>query len=87
MESLRLQQEVETMNQRWDRVCARAAVWQKELQIALFQGQDFNKTLDDLFTWLKDIESEIRRQEPVDFSSPPDQLLVKYRKFGVGDSW
>jgi hypothetical protein len=82
-ESIKLHEHVTTMNQRWDRVCARAAVWQKELQIAQFQGQDFNKTVDDLFQWLRDIETDIQRQEPVDFSSSRKQLMMKYSKFRV----
>ena len=50
---------LEALNGRWDRCCARAALWQKELQIALLQSAVFTNSLKDLNTWLNETERTI----------------------------
>ena len=39
--------------------------------------------IDELLSWLNATEQEIRRQEPVDFSSNHQLLQLKYNKFKV----
>lgn len=82
-ESRDLWQRLSAMNQRWDKVCARAEVWQKELQIAMIQCQDFHETVQDLLLWLEEKGSEIRAQEPVDFSASLSLLHDKCQRFKV----
>ncbi len=82
-DSRELWDRLSAVNQQWDKVCARASVWQKELQIALVQCQDFSKTVADLMLWIQTMETEIQRQEPVDVTAPHDVLSKKYRKFRV----
>ena len=78
-----LQDRLNSVNKRWDRTCARAAVWQKELQIALLQCSDFHATVQDLLIWLQNMEEEIRRNEPVNFSARRRDLMAKYDTFRV----
>ena len=85
-ESRDLWLQLSSMNQRWDRVCARAAVWQKELQIALIQCQDFHETVQDLLLWLEEKGAEIRALEPVNFSAPISELHDKCQRFKVDQS-
>ena len=82
-ESRELWERLSSVNQRWDRVCARSSVWQKELQIALLQCGEFHSSIKDLLLWLEATEVEIRKLEPVDFGSPRDLLQAKYDKFRV----
>ena len=71
------------MNQRWDKVCAKAQVWQKELQIAMMQTQDFSETVQDLMLWLEEKGSELHAMEPVDLHTSRTILHEKSTKFKV----
>ena len=82
-ETRSLEDQLKTLNQRWDRVCAKAAVWFSELQIELMQCSGFHETVEELLSWLTATEQEIRRQEPVDFSSTHQLLRLKYNTFKV----
>ena len=82
-ETRSLEDQLRTLNQRWDRVCAKASVWFSELQIELMQCGGFHEMIDELLSWLNATEQEIRRQEPVDFSSNHQLLQLKYNKFKV----
>ena len=88
-ESRAMWMRLSNMNQRWDTVCARAAVWQKELQIAMIQCQDFHETVQDLLLWLEEKGGQIRAQEPVNFSAPVTVLHDKCQRFKVSavKSW
>ena len=78
-----LREQIATMNQRWDRVCARAGVWQKELQIALLHSSEFRGTLQQLQDWIRNTEAQIRRLEPVHLEAPRAKLVEKYNRFRV----
>ena len=68
------------------RCCAKAALWQKELQIALLQSTEFHNSLRDLSAWLSKTEGQIRAEEPVDFGASRTSLAHKYSTFRVSDS-
>ena len=82
-DSAGVHQQVSALNTRWDKVCARAAVWQKELQIALCQSGEFANALRDVNTWLSEMERQVRSQEPVDFGASRVLQVEKYNKFRV----
>lgn len=82
-ESRDLWQRLSAMNQRWDKVCANADVWQKELQIAMMQCRDFTETVQDLMLWLEEKGAEIHALEPVDLQTSLSVLHGKCTKFKV----
>ncbi|XP_022095690.1 nesprin-1-like isoform X2 [Acanthaster planci] len=76
-----LREELSAMNQRWDRVCGRAADWQKELQLAIMQCEEFHQTTADLMVWLDGIEATVVENEPIDLSADENRLHHQYRVF------
>ena len=82
-----LEDQLRTLNQRWDRVCAKASVWFSELQIELMQCGGFHDVIDELLSWLNATEQEVSRQEPVDFTRSHQALRLKYNKFKVRAQW
>ena len=54
-----LQSQLQLLNSRWDRCCARAALWQKELQISLLQGSELTNSLTGLAQWLLQADNQI----------------------------
>ncbi|ELT88687.1 hypothetical protein CAPTEDRAFT_175674 [Capitella teleta] len=82
-ESRDLWQRLSAMNQRWDKVCANADVWQKELQIAMMQCRDFTETVQDLMLWLEEKGAEIYALEPVDLQTSLSVLHGKCTKFKI----
>ena len=71
------------MNLRWDHVCSRAADWQKELQLAIMQCEEFHQTTTDLMVWLDGIEATVNENEPIDLSADENRLHHQYRVFMV----
>ena len=76
---------LDELNRRWDRVCARTAVWRGELHFALLHSAAFHDQLDRWRRLLAAAETELRRGEPVDVGAGEAALLVKYRRFRVRD--
>jgi hypothetical protein len=71
------------LNQRYDRLCARAAVWYKELQIAFLSSSDTNQTADNLVAWLRDVTARVTAIEPITTRAPRNDLMAKYTKLQV----
>jgi len=63
--------------ERFERVCARADVWQSELQIALVHCRDFHRTIDNLHDWLSRIDDQLKAVEPIDLLASQSELGVK----------
>jgi nesprin-1 len=69
------------MNGRWDRVCGRAAGWQKDLQLAIMRCEEFHQTTADLLVWLDGIEAAVTATEPVELDADEAHLHHQYRVF------
>ena len=78
-----LKEKLKVMNHRWEAVCARAAEWQRELQMAIIECEEFHQTTDEMLDWLNSVERKLNENEPVDLSAPPERLIEQYRLFSV----
>ncbi|XP_030855590.1 nesprin-1 isoform X4 [Strongylocentrotus purpuratus] len=72
---------LQVMNRRWEGVCAKAADWQKKLQMAIVQCEEFHQTTKDLESRLNEIETIMTENEPIDFNADPEILNNQYRIF------
>ena len=72
--------QLDALNARWDRCCAKAALWQKELQIALLQNSTYHDKLHDLNTQLTDTERTVNSLKQPDY---PSQITQRQEKFKV----
>ncbi|XP_074656556.1 nesprin-1-like isoform X2 [Tubulanus polymorphus] len=71
---IQLKETLHQMNLRWERICAKAAQWQKELQVALMQSHEFHQTTHDLLRWLETVENEIRIHERINLDDDHEKL-------------
>ena len=71
------------LNSRYDRLCARAAVWYKELQIALLSSSDTVKTADHVTTWLSEISTKVMAIESLNIRAPRSEMTTKYDQLQV----
>ncbi|XP_071479137.1 nesprin-1-like [Diadema antillarum] len=72
---------LQVMNRRWEGVCAKAADWQKRLQMAIVQCEEFHQTTKDLEMRLAQMESDMNDNEPIDLDADADTLNNQYRVF------
>ncbi|XP_063958479.1 nesprin-1-like [Lytechinus pictus] len=72
---------LQVMNRRWEGVCAKAADWQKKLQMAIVQCEEFHQTTKDLETRLNEIDEIMTETEPIDLNADPEILNNQYRIF------
>ena len=73
---------LQSVAERFERVCALADAWQSELQVALVHCPDFHQTIDNLHDWLSHIDIELIAAEPVDLTCQ-SELRKKYPQLKV----
>ncbi|XP_033126157.1 nesprin-1-like isoform X2 [Anneissia japonica] len=76
-----LKDQLTYMNRRWERMCSHATDWQKELQVAVTQCEEFHQTTDDLLVWLRQCEEYELENEPIDLMANILVLQKQYRVF------
>ncbi|KAL3268193.1 hypothetical protein HHI36_007318 [Cryptolaemus montrouzieri] len=77
----RLRSRLEEDNKTWELVCRRAAEWERLLQTALIENQQFHSIINELCTWLEKTEQKIKLSEPVDLTVDTPVIENKYQAF------
>jgi len=68
---------------RFEHVRALADAWQRDLQVALVQCQDFHHTIDNLHEWLRCIDMRLTAVDPVDLLASQSELCKKHSELKV----
>ncbi|XP_044754283.1 nesprin-1-like isoform X2 [Coccinella septempunctata] len=77
----KLRSRLEEDNKTWDLVCRRAASWERLLQTALIENQQFHSIINELCAWLEKTEQKIKLSEPVDLTVDASIIESKYQAF------
>lgn len=78
-EGRQLYHKLKEMNCLWDKLCLKAAIQQRELQVALMQCQEFHSTIHDLLLWLEGVENKLQQCEPINLVMDETAMWSKLR--------
>lgn len=82
-EGRQLYQKLKEINCLWDKLCLKAAIQQRELQMALMQCQEFHSTIHDLLLWLEGVENKLQQCEPINLVMDETAMWSKLRTLSV----
>ncbi|XP_069462898.1 nesprin-1 isoform X17 [Ambystoma mexicanum] len=80
-ESRELQERLNEMNKRWERVCSLIEEWRGLLQDALMQCQDFHEMSHGLLLWLENIDRRKNEMLPINPNVDSDTLHDHHKLF------